>query len=610
MKYFKIASMGMLAMMLAACSSDDEALTGEELTRGVVKTEFNISVPPQAGTRMSDAVTQSAGTVAAFRGMQNVTMIPFATNGEIASTDIRLGNNLTLITTGAVPAIQTNNTIASLNNNGTNSQYYKDVEVPIGTRSFLFYGVATDATATSPATTQEVNGALTISGTEGNTPAGITADLVPIVTATETDAMATALVEYLTAIANAKDTNDTNADWSLATNMYNPLRNAFLNLNGTTASPMAGSSADLQALVQDLYTKLSDATNTTATAIKTAILTKATAATDGKLTFDSSLGNTSNPTACYPSKIYLPDGAAVVLWNTTSNAFEVVTAAQNFGVNVAQLTKYVYPASLYYRANSQISIDDENTHAEDYTAATTTSWDRKTSDTEYDANSLLGKYPTHQGVVTVNTKSIAMEEQVQYAVGRFDVKLKAAAATLVDGEDASIALGTQNFPITGVIIGGQKQVDFEFKPVATAAEYTIYDNQMATTSYLLTSTLTDDNLPVVNRTLVLETAEANDAVVKFAVEFQNNSGKAFVGKDGIIPNGCKFYLLGELDMSKLTNPTVPSIFKQDYVTTVIATVQDLKNAYNIIPDLRAPKLELGLSVNLEWQAGNVFTTEM
>ena len=605
MKYFKIASMGMLAMMLAACSSDDEALTGEELTRGVVKTEFNISVPPQAGTRMSDAVTQSAGTVAAFRGMQNVTMIPFATNGEIASTDIRLGNNLTLITTGAVPAIQTNNTIASLNNNGTNSQYYKDVEVPIGTRSFLFYGVATDATATSPATTQEVNGALTISGTEGNTPASITVDLVPIVTAETTDAMATALVDYLTAIANAKDATDTNADWSLATNMYNPLRNAFLNLNGTTASPMAGSSADLQALVQDLYTKLSDASNATATAIKTAILTKASADTDGKLTFDSTLGDTSDPTACYPSKIYLPDGAAVILWNTTSNAFEVVTAAQNFGVNVAQLTKYVYPASLYYRANSQISIDDENTHAADYT----TSWDNMTGGA-YDANSLLGKYPTHQGVVTVNTKSIAMEEQVQYAVGRLDVKVKAAAATLADGEDASIALGTENIPITGVIIGGQKQVDFEFKPVASAAEYTIYDNQMATTSYLLTSTLTDDNLPVVNRTLVLETAEANDAVVKFAVEFQNNSGEAFVGKDGVIPNGCKFYLLGELDMSKLTNPAVSSIFKQDYVTTVIATVQNLKNAYNIIPDLRAPKLELGLSVNLEWQAGNVFTTEM
>ena len=608
MKYLKITSMGLLAMALAACSSDDE-VTSEELTRGVVKTEFNISVPPQAGTRQSDAVTQSAGNLAAFRGMQNVTMIPFATNGEIVSTDIRLGNNLTLITTGAVPAIQTNNTIASLNTNGTNSQYYKDVEVPIGTRSFLFYGVATDAAATSPATTQEVNGALTITGAEGNTPASITVDLVPIVTAETTDAMATALVDYLTAIANAKDATDTNADWSLATNMYNPLRNAFLNLNGTTASPMAGSSADLQALVQDLYTKLSDASNATATAIKTAILTKASADTDGKLTFDSTLGDTSNPTACYPSKIYLPDGAAVILWNTTSNAFEVVTAAQNFGVNVAQLTKYVYPASLYYRANSQISIDDENTHAADYTAATTTSWDNMTGGA-YDANSLLGKYPTHQGVVTVNTKSIAMEEQVQYAVGRLDVKVKAAAATLADGEDASIALGTENFPITGVIIGGQKQVDFEFKPVASAAEYTIYDNQMATTSYLLTSTLTDDNLPVVNRTLVLETAEANDAVVKFAVEFQNNSGEAFVGKDGVIPNGCKFYLLGELDMSKLTNPTVPSIFKQDYVTTVIATVQNLKNAYNIIPDLRAPKLELGLSVNLEWQAGNVFTTEM
>ena len=611
MKKFMYFGIAALALTMAACSSDDEAFTGEELARGVVKTEFNISVPPQAGTRMTDAVTQSAGTLASFRGMQNVTMIPFGTAGTIASTDVRLGDNLTLATNGAVPTINAANTIATLNGNGTNSQYYKDVEVPIGTRSFLFYGVAKDVAATN---TNLVNGALTINGTTANTPASITVDLVPIVTATTTDDMATDLVEYLTAIANAKDDTDATADWSLANNMYNPLRKQFLNFDGTTASIMAGSSADVQALVQDLYTKLADANNATATAIKNAILTLAEADTNGKLTFDESLGDTSDPTACYPSKIYLPDGAAVILWNNTSKAFEVMTGEDYYGVNVSKLNRYVYPASLYYRANSQISIDDVATHAADYTAESTTSWDAKTGD-DYATSSLLGKYPTHQGTVSVNTKSIAMEDQVQYAVGRFDVKIKAASATLQDGENASIALatdGNDNFTITGVIIGGQKQVDYQFKPVTgtNVEEYTIYDSQIPTTSYLQTSTATDANLPVVNKTLVLETAEAADAVVKFAIEFQNNSGKAFVGKDGIIPNGCKFYLLGELDMSTLTDPAVPSIFKQDYVTTVIATVSGLQNAYNVIPDLRAPKLELGLSVNLEWQAGNVFTTQM
>ena len=34
--------------------------------------------------------------------------------------------------------------------------------------------------------------------------------------------------------------------------------------------------------------------------------------------------------------------------------------------------------------------------------------------------------------------------------------------------------------------------------------------------------------------------------------------------------------------------------------------ESLKSAYNVIPDLRSPKLEFGLSVNLEWKEGLTF----
>ena len=45
------------------------------------------------------------------------------------------------------------------------------------------------------------------------------------------------------------------------------------------------------------------------------------------------------------------------------------------------------------------------------------------------------------------------------------------------------------------------------------------------------------------------------------------------------------------------------MFFQDHNTIATVTINSLKNAYNCVPDLRAPKLELGLSVDLKWEEG-------
>jgi hypothetical protein len=57
-----------------------------------------------------------------------------------------------------------------------------------------------------------------------------------------------------------------------------------------------------------------------------------------------------------------------------------------------------------------------------------------------------------------------------------------------------------------------------------------------------------------------------------------------------------------------TNDFKNKVFKQDYITTAKLTIgaNSLKKAYNVIPDLRSPKLELGLSVDLKWQQGITF----
>ena len=591
--YFGIAA---IALCMAACSSDDEVAQPEEL--GVVKTQFTLAIPGNVNTRMSEAVTQAQENPV-FRGMDNIVLIPFGTPASgtttkdiIGSGDNRLGNNLNLGSTEIAKTFvsaysSTTGAGAGLVNNN-NSKLYYNVEVPIGTKSFLFYGKAMDETnLPSGSTTQQVNGALTFTGMPDAqpTPANVTASLVKIYEApTEGNSVGNALVNYLTAIANAKVTNEgveTPAWEDAATSMYQGLFKQF-------TSVRAGSSADVKALVDSLYNQLKDANNPNATAIIDAIKTKATVGTEG-LSFDNTLDG-------YPANIYLPDGAAVIMWDATNKKFVAMTQdfGNNLGMNIAGLDVYTYPASLYYRVNSTIHTDTES--KESLYNQENATWE-----------SITGQYATANGTVAVNTKSIAISNQIQYAVARLALKVKANTATLQDAENVALNASGNSFQVTGVLIGGQPaSVNYLFVPDAAYSK-TIYDNQIPEGMNLVTST-SDDNL-VANNTLVLETA-STEKTVNFAVEFLNNSGKDFVGKDGIIPNGCKFYLIGQLDITKLTNPTIDQIFKQDYVTEVIAKVGSLRQAYNVIPDLRAPKLELGLSVDLTWQQANTYEVDL
>ncbi|MBQ8712942.1 MAG: hypothetical protein IJ551_09045 [Prevotella sp.] len=582
-KYLVFGMMSAIALTFTACSTSDEDLALQDnLEKGVVKTQFNIAIPAQTKTRMSEANTQ-AQSKPTFRGMEKIHLIPFAKKAKITATDNRLGNELTLNTTGAVPTIEAVNTIKALNANN-NSQLYKDVEVPIGTRSFLFYGVAPDE-----GNKADVYGQLNATGLENTvqTPDGIKFELQSIIASNaSTDSKATNIVTYLNLIA--KDN-----DWEKEDNPLHDMYTNFISLK-------AGSSADVQALVQDLYTSLQTKSDATSAKIKEDI-TKATYASDtnGKLTFTEAISG-------YPANIKLPDGAALVAWDA-ANGFQVATAleyknssgAQLF--NVPTLQDYVFPASLYYRANSLINTANTS-KAEFYSGENAKStW-----------KEVLDQYENKLGAVSGETKSVAIVDQIEYAVARMDLKVKAGAATLQDKESKSF--NASDMQVTGLLIGGQKQVNFEFLPVSSASEKTIYDNQVESNITLSTSET------LANRTLVLETAD--DAEVKFAIEFLNK-GKAFRGFDGIVPKNCKFYLIGSINPAtsggtalvgdrakdKAGNEII-RVFLQDFVTTVSANISSLKNAYNVIPDLRAPQLELGLSVNLNWEAANTYSVTL
>ena len=633
MKKFMYLSIAAITIGMAACSSDDEVAQQPE-ERGFVKTEFNITIPGNMSTRMSDDVVQyhGAGALPNFRGMNNIYLIPFAkagtvssgvvTNSEyvIESTDGRLGSRLELLKTDgkSSPQITTDYTIAtSLKNRNNLSQVYKDVTVPVGTRSFLFYGVAPDESATNPVTSLEMNGKLNPDGLDGTTPAGIKFALQQIQTSSD-NSIKTNLVTYLNSIVNA-------GTWKTDGEELHELFNVFITNH-------AGSSANVQALVQDLYTALLNNSSANATAIKAAIesTTYVSSITGGVITFKDVLGDVASAdfTDAFPGVLYLPDGAAYLNYDSSSNGgeFKYVDTGMDNVNQVAKLTDYVYPASLYYRANSTISVAKESllTTYEN----TTNTWD-----------DVLAAYPladggVAHGAVSIETKSLAVEDQIQYAVARLDLNV-ASAATLNDNDNVAFNPSQDDFTVTGLLIGGQRKVDYLFNPIISEGSpatnvpvYTIWDNQVRSNVKLSTTSA------LANRVLVLETPSTEK--VKFAIEFRNDSGKDFKGKDGIVPAGCKFYLIGEIDpanvgtggtintyvrkhntvavdgtsVAKTTADNIDQVFVQDYVTIVNATVGSLQNAYNVIPDLRAPKLELGLSVNLTWEAANTYNVPL
>lgn len=598
--YFGIAA---IALSMAACSSDDEVMQNPENFGEAVKAQFTISFPTKTDTRMTSGVVQQAGTIESFRGMEKIALIPFD-HAPMVSTDTRMGDNISL-TSMIVPTTETveNSIPAATLHAVNNAVLYNNVEVKVGTAGFLFYGKAIDkavgadiATGTTADADMHTYGYLTAPDLTKQ-PASFTFTPKQIYTTAPTSDAGNKLVQYLNTIAQT-------------TGWFNTTNQGYLDLYNNFTSMRAGASADVKALVQNLYSEIYTNADPLATAIKANIVANgyANPTEEGSdvLTFDDTLNG-------YPADLNLPDGAAVLKFtanNTNGGAFSTVTGEivagdnpDNTGLNVAALTDYVYPAALWYRANSPINVAAESKKA------------------EYEANqdwaTVLTKYEDQKKAVKLNTKSIAIYDPIQYAVARLDMTVQANATKLDDSktpatgatDDDRVTLASTGFPVTAVLVGGQKAVDFEFKPVTTegAAEYTIYDNTLTNVNAL------NGTPSAVNYTLVLETAQ--NAKVNVAIELTNNTGKDFFGIEGKrIPAGCKFYLVGELDPKNGVAPAggtkLGQVFKQDYFTVVNFTIKDLKKAYNVIPDLKAPKLELGLSVDLTWQQGDTYAVEL
>lgn len=618
-----------MAAMLAgvvsfsSCSNDDELIDNGPAQSGeVVKTQFAINVPYAGGTpstRLGQDIVQGQETPV-FRGMQDIILLPFDIDQPadgVGADDELLGNAIPLDRIGA----------SDLQTDHGNYKVYTDVEIPVGTTNFLLYGKALDNEVRD-------NGALIPSyNTDDNTPiagsnvSGITFTPQAIYNSatqlTDLTAARNALAGALTSIAAAQASGLTWASVGDASPALQDYYNEFVKLK-------AGSAASILAALQDLYKSVGSAEiahgtpeeenqrNALKTAIQSAITSAGFSWDTGSETLSFNPAGALAAYAEFPSGDFgLPDGSMQL--TCSAGTFGYVDPSST-GSNMLEQTayaNYVHPAALYYTVNTEIKAD-ATTHSTDGTtlggADSYTNWE----------DVIDNVYASAGSAVDATTRSVALVDPIQYAVAQLELKARfnngGGTGTVNDRNGAPVPVPTAGFPFTGLLIGDQKQVDWKFNTTADATSYTIYDNDL----YQGNSTTADSAFvkgyeefstiqPVY--TLALETAgeQGEDAeTVRFALELKNTSGTAFAGVDGIVPAGGTFYLIGQLstDRTDASVDRATKVFWQDHKTTARVSISSLASAYNCIPDLREPQLELALSVDLEWQQGLVDDVEI
>ncbi len=565
------------SVVLVSCKKDKEKEPEVQQTaetpqgkNEVVKTQFAISMPSQlknGANRMPATTVQQAG-MSQFQGLTGITLIPFAKPDKILGTDSRLGANITLD-----PLAK-----SDVDSKANQAKVYSDVNIPLTTASFLFY-----AKSAASGTKFEV-GSLIEPDMTVNRPEDIKFSLDSIHTKAEIETMMATdkeggkLMTYLTLVATATDGTKAwyETDDAALRTMFD---SAYSKIHGL-------SSAEVSRILTDLNKSLKPlrASNALADAIATAIAnaTYATVNASDSVVLVSALNN-------FPEKYDLPQGCFDIKWNAGTHAF--VEGAYS---NMARPYTFAYPAQLWYYVNSTIKTSNVS-QATAY-ASTTNSW------TDILA---LHTAPTN---VNSMTRAVAIKDQIQYAVARFDVTVKLSSLTLADrsleatGKAVNVNVPSEEgFPVTAVLVGGQQAVNYDFTSTAAGSELTVYDKTMTNGAMKATASAS-----ATNHTLVLENGTEN---VRVAVEMVNTTGKDFYGAGNqLIKAGAKFYVVAELVAAQAT-VTSGHVFKQDFTTTANLTLTNLKTAYNTIPDLRTPKLELGFSVDLTWQAGHEYNID-
>lgn len=567
-------------------------------------------------TKTLDAISQIDET---FRGIEEPVLIPFARAGAVTVSDDPLGRCSELGTISSLNAV-------------SNSKLYERFYVPNGTRSFLFYGTPAnngkvDGIADETIATKKRNGSLIVRGLDDRDPSGISFSPDPFVSdVSALESSQQAIIDVLNSLLSVsfeyyhKSSGNSNT-WLPSTGAHTEtitwdagfgntnLQNWFVQITNN-GEVFSGAGVALEMILTDLYNKLSGWSYGTTSNMtlggytycyyeknnnaritqqkyyelfRDAVLAKIRAVA----TVTGSAGNytvtlSDSDMRSFPSNFGLPDGAVAIKFNGT----EYIIADSSTGDVVLVASQYCYPAKLWYFCNSRIKatrIYDYDYFNDNY-YTNSSSW-----------STILAQYELDNAIVTSNVTGIVIKEPVQYGTALLEAYFQGSSSISDKGGGVTFTIGDNDtkFPLEGLIIAGQRKQGFDFSPI-DVDDYYIYDTDFGGNYYLRTVA----SGPL--RTSVLHSAPGEK--VRIAIELRNNSGVTFEGLSGTILPGYKFYLMGELDIaSASSNPAgLASVFESDHLTRVTLRINSLAKAYNTVPDLRDPQLQLGVTAQIDW----------
>ena len=612
---------------LVSCVHTEDFNSGKDGVKNEVKTSFTINVATNAQTKATATEVQD-GT--AFRGMEKMKLFVYkglpSENGvnPLADYQYDLG------------------TLAANEITDAQSSKIYNLSIPLGVNNMTFYGRAKVSTTKAD---YERYGILDYNvGTEH---ASIEFNTVPIVSdLTDFNATAAALAAILNDVIAAQATIGENvvkwADLATSTDVLKkPLKDLYLELTTIqTGEFRDGSGPGILRVLTDLRKAVAKITSPTDAA------TIAAAIKDKIDTYVTEAGAfVTTAYATFPASLGLPNGAAQLTF--ADGAFKYVTSPASLGneaVAITSVKDFIYPAELTYFVSSPIRVSsDESIVTADYpkTVATWAAQDWGT------------KWPTTgiNGTISSTTRAVALQNNIQYGVAALKTTVQYGGTTIADNrkailqrkdatsteEDMEITVNANSFQLNGILVGGQPAgADYLWLPKSSSNNKVVYDHYM-TANGPASIPASGTSTPVYTMVLDNYSTSGSQDVVYVALELVNKTGADFYGRDNLIPKDGIFYMVGKLDLSKISaddmtalenkypkntdgngirmapystggsNYQMIRVFMQDFVTEANFKIVNLHGAYSTVPDLRAVTLTFGLSVDLKWETGAAFS---
>jgi len=604
----------LLSPVLTGCGKDSLAVN-EKISIPVFLSVNDVS--EGVGTKMLDKVVQTDNPQT-FRGIQNFYVIPFSIAKETSSNYVRE------VVYPDDPAFKENIQLSSklglydFTGTGPAKGYYSGGSfINTFTNAVLVYAEAKDESSATlkPGTVafKQRNGVIVpneavTNRSDGTKASAFAFDLEPMLSGdhnSQFNTWKTAHLDMLNAIAGATSGTATFKEPSTYGNDAT-LSAAFRAFSG---EGRVFSSADLSIILTNLY-RICSTMPSGATTLAKAVAHQICIVMDGYKTGDNPLlviagtGADTFVSMTQPANDFfgLPEGAVVFQWGEMQTGLSgsgFGSPDKTEGVNLAPLTDYCFPPALWYYSNGPLLGSSVGGQEDQFKNSTT--WSEIVNATS------AGTAVYTRGIV-LESKAALVRDPLQYAVSMLALKLNgpypADTRELSDKNGKKISIMEQEFPLTGIIFGGQRKQNFDFTASDADMRFVydaeVYDETDNTPKGWISSDWPSKTI----YTLAFTTREKED--IYFALEFTNNSGESFTGtQDRAILPGSKFYLIGKMDYSNLPaeqKAKQASVFAKDHITTLTVQFESLAGAYSVLPELATPDLQLGVSAKLTWDA--------